>query len=424
MLVSLSLMLLAAAPQEAAAVPPVRLAMTRSGVMVEAALPPAAGALEIQTAFGVFRTPLDPVEVVLERPAETWPDPGEVAGQARASAGARELHMAVRRLEEEGRLRELATLTEALAAHPGPGTEDALVQAAEALVRWGARLDPAPPELELDRRVDWLWEELRRRGGARALLLTGRLQEEVDTGLEYHPRQVPLADLRRALRSRDPWLRAAAARLAGWQRFTDEGLLRLLFAESLRAEHLLVRAGAAAGLAASWLDYALPWWFDAACQSLPEERRTAVAWLARFGGTDGLEALFVLLSAWDKHPPHRWTFLDVAFQSVRGVREPSVALLPDDGVIALHPGEEEAPGRRVLAGAVRRSVIRVTVFPEGFAGEVLARIRESGHPRLPAPAESEGWKIGDWLRWFAEKGLRGPVQPPAAVTPPEKGSGG
>ena len=70
----------------------VLLALTRSGVMLEVAERPDRGAVGVLTPFGLYRTPLDPVEIIVERPRDTrWQAWIEVDAGADLSEAARSL---------------------------------------------------------------------------------------------------------------------------------------------------------------------------------------------------------------------------------------------------------------------------------------------------------------------------------------------
>ena len=155
----------------AASAPPVDLfAMTRSGVQVEVSERPVRGALDLKTPFGMYHTPTDPVEVVLERKRDrAW------VATLRATPDA-SLVPAIETFAENGQVSALLEIAQTAIQR---GRSDEIRAALTALEVWGARFDPVAAGMDGSERIEWLWERVQSVEGLSKLLMGARLAAEV-----------------------------------------------------------------------------------------------------------------------------------------------------------------------------------------------------------------------------------------------------
>lgn len=162
-----------AAQQPAVTATPVDVfAMTKSGVQIEVSEPPKRGQLDIKTPYGIYRTPTDPVEIVLERARDrgwqalirTTPDASLVP--------------IIESMSANGQVTALLELAPLVLAR---GHEDETRLTLSKLEEWGARVDPVPPDLDRDERLEWLLEKRKQTSGPAQLLWNARYLAELPT---------------------------------------------------------------------------------------------------------------------------------------------------------------------------------------------------------------------------------------------------
>ncbi|HEX9794283.1 MAG TPA: hypothetical protein VGC54_09905, partial [Planctomycetota bacterium] len=320
MLPILSALLLLAVPQQSTEF---RIAMTHSGRQVEVQTEPAAGALSVETPFGTFHTPTDPIEVILTRPAERpWED-------AQFSFAGRPADWPAAEYADKGRLSDLVAFTEWASERSGDrGIAERLVAAVHHLEDWGRKLDPLPPQLHLDERAPLAWKLYRKDPSPRAALLLGRLLEEIPAGTNpYDARGPSLPEIRATLVARDPWLRRAAALVAARQGHADLSLAALLLQATIRDADPVARDGAALAASILWLDYTDNFWYETLMRAEEVERVAAASNLARYGGRRAVDYLVYGLSAWQQRTGKRFEFAGRDVQVVDRTREPGFPLI-------------------------------------------------------------------------------------------------
>jgi len=256
-----------AAPQAAppASTDTLQVAMTRGGVRLEFAAKPAPGSREIKTAFGVFYTPLDPVAIVLESPRRArWRS--ELETNPKLS-----LMPTIAALDADGRIAELIDMVPVLEARlledeltaEAEHRRDELIAASNAIAGWGERLDPLPGDLTREERLIALWKHARSAEGASALLSGSRLLAEVTpggAGIGVH--QLNISQLRKGMRSDNPYLRGIASQISGKQLIFDASQNAWILIASVEDEHVVARAGAADGIVRVWPAQAREYWTD------------------------------------------------------------------------------------------------------------------------------------------------------------------
>lgn len=241
------------------------LAMTKDGIRLEVSVAPAVGSSEVMTDFGRYFTPLDPVALVLQPPKrDTWRS--ELAADPNLS-----LLPAIGAANGDGRIRDLLDLTATIEGL-WKQTADAklrlqrskeLVAATQAIWRWGQRLDPVPPKLDRDERVEILWKTLWKTEGPGTLLVGGRLMKEVAQAQGgYGDRQIRLVDIRRGVSSEDPYRIHSAAQVAAFQHMMDVQLGSNILHDTINHEHPVARDGLARAIAQLYPDHARMFWAD------------------------------------------------------------------------------------------------------------------------------------------------------------------
>lgn len=300
MMLALTLPLLVApvAAQQPAAPEPVLIAVTQSGLRVEVEEAVPAGARDIPTAFGVLNVPLDPVVRTL-----TLQDSNAWIEELQADPNL-DLEPVLEQMQADGRVEDLLTMTTLLEVRiaevineGGPRYEQRLQEwllCANALEEWGALLDPLDGRMKREKRVPSLWKEVQRQSGAHKLLFSGRMAVELAaygaSSSDHWP--VSLADLRRGLRDRDPYLRRAAARIGGQQQLLESSFGQQLLELSVTDPIPLVGDGAAASMLSLWPEETMLFWAHVVGgRGTTSERIAAMRHLVQRGGADGLARL-------------------------------------------------------------------------------------------------------------------------------------
>ncbi len=379
------------APPQAAPGEELRVAMTASGLRVEA---PAArpGDLSVVTPFGRFATPTDPVVGVLDLASLrdrllAWHEAGDLDTLSLA-----------RDLSRAGLLTELAGLVDALVEGRLTADEETVLATVRLWEDWGRRLDPLPADLPLERRTAELWDLATQRGEpARALAAAARLREEVPQGhVPDRERVVPLGELRRTLERGEPWARRAAAFVAGARR---EYLLRGPALEaSLTAAEDLVRDAAAW---AAWRidrDAALFSWSQTLARGPRPYRAAAAAALGRQAGRPGTDMLIHVLAAFEK--PVNRTF-EFQGRKIKVVAEPLSRLRSFE-----EPGITPASGSdcNATVSFLGRTIVDRPFLELGshllvttYGGELRDAILEALDE---AAGEETGRDAQTWIAWY------------------------
>lgn len=280
------------------------IAMTRDGVRLEVEVEPAIGARDVLTAFGTYRSPLDPVAVVMEFPRGTkWRH--ELSANPSQSLLPR-----ITLLDTDGRIAELIELIPILESRLLKDQVSALAQArtaellaaTDAISRWGSRLDPLPSRLARDKRIKELWKRTRAADGGLTLLLGSRLRVEVEpAGNGIGDQQLGLSDIQAGMRSRDPYLRYVAMQISAKQLMFDSSHYAKLLLASVEDKHILARAGAANGSFETWPRESTNFWRHVlGSRGNGPERIRAAQHLARHLKEDGIRVLGQALS-WRDH---------------------------------------------------------------------------------------------------------------------------
>ncbi len=250
----------------------------------------------------------------------------------------------------------------------------------QALESWGQRIDPLPAKLRGGDRVDWIWEQLDGAELAQGALLTGRLLAEIPAGNAPVKLRVGLADLRRALRGKDPVLRRAAAKVGAHQFETD--LLRPLAAVSLEEPEPLVHLAASQAMLGIDEDRALGRWTLALLRESDREQRARAADnLGRSNNPKAVQPLMMAVASANR-APGRFVFFgrqismvtdfDVEVASAAAIADPVTTVLTEGQVLEV----------RLISTFVSRSAM-------------------SGLRRLTGA--NPGPKEADWLRWYEQR---------------------
>ncbi len=235
------------------------LAMTKDGFRLQVTAAPAVRATRVETDFGSYFTPLDPVAVVLKLPKrDLWRH--ELAADPTIS-----LLPVIGAANGDGRIADLVELASTLEILWDQASDwklklqrrKEMVAASDALWKWGQRLDPVSGKLDRDERVEFLWKRMLKADGPSAILSGGRLIEEVaqaQGGIGH--RQVRMVDLSRALSHKNPYVAHSAARISGYQHVMDlQHGSNILYA-SINHAHPVARDGFARAITKLYPDHA------------------------------------------------------------------------------------------------------------------------------------------------------------------------
>lgn len=275
--------------------PQLLVAVTEGGVHIQS-IEAEVGDRQVETPYGLYRTPHDPVVRVVDR--------------AQQIHDLRKLHQDgvlddetwLQDLSTAGQLEELSrACLETLAQDPQA------VLPYSVLESWGRRLDPVPADTPRDRRIAWLWKQSQGRDFTKAVLGGARLAEEVSFSSQAaNERIVLLADLRKALRSNSVVRRRIAAHIAGKQQ--EFSLRETLMEASLLDPVEASRDAAAEGVHSIHAHSARQYWVRNLARG-KNPHREAAAWnLGRYGGADGLHGLIHVLAAWNHKTGDRFDF--------------------------------------------------------------------------------------------------------------------
>lgn len=302
------------------------IAVLESGTRIEFDGTTEVGARKVQTAYGSYDASLDPVASVAD------------------AAHDLELLAPLRELDYEAwlsRIAERGLISVIYADKPPKRFEAARLNALE---KWGQRLDRLPGKTDRDERVELLWKKLQKADDADQALLTGELLREISLSSVRQKRRVSLADLGRALDSKDVELRRAACRLAAHQQesSTQHRLSKL----SLNDDSELVRPAAAEAMLALDEERALGRWAVELWTSRKNsERIHAAEHLGNFGdgNEDVLKTLIYALGAADHQAPGQYVFFgkqvsiiadfDVEVANNAVIADPQISVVTDGVVL-------------------------------------------------------------------------------------------
>ncbi len=253
-----------------------------------------------------------------------------------------------------------------------------------ALEAWGPYFDPVPSRIEASERVSYLWEQLEKAKPGEAALLTGRMLAEMDRKIgATHFKKITLADLRRALRSKSPGLRRAAA-LVG-QKQDERQFWQPMLKASVADDHAGVRAACAASVVAMDNEKALSGFSSALWRGKTDNQRVAAAeHLGDYGDALTIDVLMVPLQASTVTGGPASAFAHfgrhVSVVADFDVEIAQAASIADPRVIVLQEGT--ALQVRVVSTRVTRTVMR----------SLKKLTRKNPGPRPE-----------DWLRWYEER---------------------
>jgi hypothetical protein len=371
---------LAAAVQTAAQAPPVPIAVTASGQRVELSAAAEAGDRQVATPFGEWMLAADPVVEVVDGAKQL-----EQLLVLHRSGALDDLGLA-QDLATAGQLRALAEHAAAWAARDPQRVEPYLI-----LESWGERLDPVPRETPRERRVEWLWDRATGDDWALAVLAAPRLRQEVSAAYQARSEvTVSISRLRKALRSRNPQHRRAAAFVAGKQQ--EFSLRAPLLLASLEDRSPAARDGAARAAGEVQPKAARDYWSRVLAVGEPARRAPAALGLGRHGGDEGLRMLIHVLACWDQRTGVRFEFAGREIFVVSNYDSNAHDLSGYD-VNHLDPAFTTAdPNREYLDLGSR---LKVTRLDEAL----LAALLEA----LDAWAgERTGRDAAAWIRWYLE----------------------
>ena len=341
-------------------------AVLRSGDRVPCTEVTQVGDYLIETPYGRLAGATDPV-VELVDPAK----------ELQMLAGVRQSDFSawVERVSARGMVGELLRALES--TELAPADRD---QALRALEDWGRLLDPLPRKLEADDRVDWLWKRLEKADDGRGALLTGRLLAEIPAGNAPVKQRVGLADLRRALRGKDPLMRRAAAEVALHQLETD--LVLPLAAVSLEEKDPQVHLAAARSLLGIDEDRALGRWTLALLRGEDADQRIRAAEnLGRSNSPKAVAPLMMAVASASRSPG-RFVFFGR-----------QISLVTDFDVEVASAAAIANPVTSVVSEGQMLEVRLVSTFVSRSAMQGLRRLTGAD----PGPAER------DWIRWYEEQ---------------------
>lgn len=345
-------------------------AVLQSGTRVEAKEVPTVGDRRVETAYGRYDASLDPVVEVVDGRADL---------QLLEPLAEMDRTAWLARVSERGLLSTLVDAT----------PEDAATRAAwlDALTAWGGKLDTLPSRTDRDQRSERLWQALLRADDAEQALLTGALLREIPESRDLPKRRIGLVDLRRALESKDPEVRRAAALVAAHQRTND--LVRPLLDRSLEDEGGAVRTAAAEALVSLDEEKALGLWTLSLWRGKAGDlREQAADHLGDFGSREPavIKALIHALaptSGGAAPRSHAFFGRQVSYVSDFDVEVAAGAVIADPVVSVLTEGAvlEIRVISTTLASRIRGSLTRLTGQDFGTDRDAWARWYEKTYPQ-------------------------------------------
>ncbi len=340
-----------------------RVAVLRSGKRVPCSATTRIGDRSIATPYGSFLTATDPVTGI-----------EDAAQEARLLRQVRELDFPawLQRVDGRGLVGELLQAAD-------DGTHDDAQQELilERLEDWGRVLDPIPPRLPPDQRVDWVWNRLNADSPGRCALLCGRLLVEIPGASAPSSRRIGLVALRRALRSGEAPRIRTAARVG--ERQGEHDLVRPLLAVSLSADSAPLRDVAASAAMSLDPQLSLGKWTLGLLRGRKDDERVRAA--ERLGHSKDPAAIQPLIAAVAsaRRAPGRFVFFgrQISLVTDFDVQVAQAAAIADPVVNVLTEG----------------TVLEVRIISTTVSRAAMGGLRQLTGAN-PGPKEE------DWLRWY------------------------
>lgn len=339
-------------------------AVLHSGTRVEIKGSAQAGQRHLSTPFGRYDASLDPVESVVD---------GSEDLRLLAPLKEMEYSLWLTRIAQRGLL---STLME----QEVPPQHRAQYQ--QLIEDWGKRLDPLPNKMDREERVEELWKRLQKtKSDDQQLLLTGALMREVSASSSAHKRRVGLSSLSKAMRSKDPEMRRAAARLS--ERQHESSFMHRLLASSLEEQDLGARRAASDAAFSMDEQQSLGRWTITLWRhGADNERVLAADYLAHYGSKeeDVVRALILAMGGESSAVAPRSnifigrqitavTDFDVEVANSAVIANPQISVLVDGTALEVRVVSV------VVGRAIRRNLTTITGANPGKAR-------------------------GDWMRWY------------------------
>ncbi|MFK5957019.1 MAG: hypothetical protein QM477_11310 [Planctomycetota bacterium] len=345
------------------------IAVLDSGTRVETQGSVRIGQRNLNTPFGRFDASLDPVASMAD---------GEEDLRLLAPLKTMDYGLWLQRIAERG-------LLSTLMSQEIPKQHRALYQ--QLVEDWGKRLDPLPLKLDHDQRVETLWERMQKtKSDDEQLLLTGALMREVSDSSSAHKRRVGLSAMSKALKSKDPELRRAAARLA--ERQVEFSLMHRLVDSSLEDKDMGVRRAASDAIYSMQPQESLGRWTVALWRNGKDaERVLAADNLARYGSKeqDVVRALILAMGGESNAVAPRSnifigrqitavTDFDVEVANSAVIADPRISVLVDGTMLEVRVVSV------VVSQAIRRNLRQITGVNPGNTRADWMRWYENTYP--------------------------------------------
>ncbi|MGB0953891.1 MAG: hypothetical protein ACPG31_11760 [Planctomycetota bacterium] len=341
-------------------------AVLKSGTRIETTTEVSAGVRAIETPFGRYDASLDPVVSM----SDTEED-------LRLLAPLKQMDYALwlERIAERGLLTELIE-----AEVP----EEHRALHAQLIESWGRRLDTMPVKWDKEKRIEQLWKRLAKSKDHDQLLLTGALLREVSVSQQANKRRISHADLSRALKSKDPELRRAGARLAGHQE--EIGLSRKLMTLSLEEEHEPARIAMSDAAFGIDPEHSLGRWTIALWRHGPEDERVrAAGHLGNYGSED----------------PNVVKALIYALGAETAAMAPRSHVFFGRQIAAVTDFDVEVAASSFIADPVVTTLVEGAVLEVRVVSVTLGKAIRTSLTQLTGA--QPGPKRDDWVRWYQQK---------------------
>lgn len=353
------------------------IAITRDGVQIEVLSEPAKGALEVQTPFGLYRTAADPIKMAFSRKRDrSW-----VERMRRDSSFS--LVPIAKDLRDNGQISALLELADAAWRR---GRLSEIRASFRGLEDWGSRLDPVPPELSGNERIDWLWTAVQEEKSVRSLLYAGRLISEITPGrYGVGDRQLSFTEVRRGLRHDNNLARRAAAWVAQVELLDDVYLSSDLMYLSLFGPPTL-RGRAADSAAYIHPEGSREYWVRALLRAEDLTRLRAAQAFVHAMPRYAPKAIGHVLSAVGKRAPQRYRYAGHDMQVVVDRREPYPAVRLQSALF-----ENEFRNGEHLENASTVRVVKLSAELQQALIALLSALANDHQER----------SLAQWLEWAA-----------------------
>ncbi len=263
-----------AAQQPAATATPVDVfAMTKSGVQIEVSERPKRGQLDIKTPFGMYHTPLDPVQILVSRVRDrSWRTLLDRTPDA-------SLVPTIEAMSANGQISALLEIVPDVLAR---NREIEIWLTLGKLEEFGASVDPVPKHLNRGKRLEWLLANRRQARGPSRLLWNARYLKELPRLASYWERLEIRKEFMwsRGLKKEDVLERRFEIQLAAHFLESDPSFGARARELSLYGEPAL-RDVAAASILALWPEAAREYWVSGLLRGQDSVRTIAAQHLAR-----------------------------------------------------------------------------------------------------------------------------------------------